>query len=482
MQAFSRALINLFFLLLGTVSLSQQPGRMVLNLPGYPVVFELNPGETFTVSREVGGKTVSHSVKLVSATLYREPNLWFEGEVPPENYARAEVVVEVDGKRTMLMHCPYQMPVSFNGLRLYVETTREWAENAQIADLKDVQRLVRLSACADGESWGPASVVFPIRQYRWRSAAYNNTWSSLVPFNKLYYHRGEDYGAIPDKLDVVAPINGTITVSPLPAGDGKSNAIFIGNSQGITFRISHMNTETIQAAYPAGTKVEAGTVLAKTGMTWDGRKSQTHDPHCHVELMHGETKLASFPYLMEAYLRAYPDSVLAIAGGYQFTTTGRKVLLDGNRSLTRDGQGIGNYTWKLHDGREVQDVRTRLTYHKPGLYTEELRVTGANGAVDRDFVQVRVYEPGRGKDIAYGWAYSYPLRDVKPGTSVLFWNRLVNTKSPVTIDFGDGSARQHIDQETSHVYHKPGRYVVVFSATGPRQEPVTLKLEVVVEP
>jgi hypothetical protein len=106
------------------------------------------------------------------------------------------------------------MPITVHGLRLYVGTILERAENAEIADLKDVRGQVRLTACAAGEPWGPATLVFSLRNYRWRSAAYNNTWSALVPYNKLYYHWGEDYGAIPDRLDVVAPFEGTVIATP----------------------------------------------------------------------------------------------------------------------------------------------------------------------------------------------------------------------------------------------------------------------------
>ena len=49
-------------------------------------------------------------------------------------------------------------------------------------------------------------------------AVYNNTWSGLVPFNLLYYHRGEDYGAIPDLLEVVSSIDGKIVSTPVPEG------------------------------------------------------------------------------------------------------------------------------------------------------------------------------------------------------------------------------------------------------------------------
>jgi hypothetical protein len=36
----------------------------------------------------------------------------------------------------------------------------------------------------------------------------------------------------------------------------------------------------------------------------------------------------------------------------------------------------------------------------------------------------------------------------------LFWNRLVNTPSPVTIDFGDGPSLEQIDKETYHTFEK----------------------------
>src|SRR5690606_27752600 len=122
---------------------------------------------------------------------------------------------------------------------------KEWNDEADYGGLNDVQKAVRLSVCGENETWGQSSFVFPIKDYRWRSSVYNNTWSALVPYNKHYYHRGEDYGAIPDKLDVIAPFSGRIATTPLPDGDEASNAIFIQNSQGIICRISHMNIETI---------------------------------------------------------------------------------------------------------------------------------------------------------------------------------------------------------------------------------------------
>jgi murein DD-endopeptidase MepM/ murein hydrolase activator NlpD len=473
----SSFLLLIFFTLPGK-GFSQSDSSTILNVPGYPYMFELDPGETKLVALELNGKKITRNIKLISVKAFLEPNYWFRNN--PETYSKAEVEVEVSGKKTTLLHRPYQMPVEFNGLRIYVETIQEWARNAEFSDMKNVGKTVRLSVCAAGQSWGPSNMIFPIKDYRWKSAAYQNTWSALVPYNLRYYHRGEDYGAIPDKLDVVAPFDGTIITSPLPEGDGRSNAVFIKNKDGMVFRLSHMNIESILPGSAAGNNIQTGSAIGKTGMTWNGKRTQNSDPHLHCDLRYNTTLLASYPYLMEAYLRTFPDKVIAVAGGYHFTTSGRTTELDGSRSIAAKGQKIRSYKWTLHDGRIINDARFSLTYSKPGLYTEELMVTTESGMVDRDFVQVRVYDSTTVKDLAYGWTYFFPLRGIQPNSQVLFWNRLVNTKTPVTIDYGDGSS-ETIDKESHHSYKTKGRYVVTLSSKGIRQEPITVKMEVVVE-
>jgi hypothetical protein len=299
----------------------------------------------------------------------------------------------------------------------------------------------------------------------------------LVPFNLMYYHRGEDYGIIPDKLDIIAPFDGTIIRSPIPDGDNKSNSLAIRNADGIEIVFAHMNIETIRKDLVVGKKVKRGEVLAKTGMTWDGRKSQINDPHVHIELSYQGIKLGSFPYLMEAYLRDYPDEVLSVAGGYRFSRPGEEIELDATRSITRPGQKIQDYQWKLSNGLMVPSKRAKMTYDLPGLYSEELVVKTKDGQEDRDFLQVRISNPQYKKDIAYGWAYYYPVRDPKAGSPVIFWSRLVNIIGDTIIDFGDGSTAK-IDKEIEHIYQKSGHYTVTLSAKGPRNEPVAIKLEV----
>jgi murein DD-endopeptidase MepM/ murein hydrolase activator NlpD len=461
-----------------SIPTSAQPnaGRLVLDVPGYPLLLELNEGQMYSVKRTYKNRTVERTIKLVSIRHFTESNLWFSGSLPSWNYSKAEVMIEVSGTPVTLLHRAYQMPVTAGGLRLYVETTKEWAQNAELADMKDVERDVRLSVCLEEEPWGPTDIEFPINDYRWRSGAYNNTWSSLVPYNKLYYHRGEDYGAIPDLLPVVSPVNGTIISTPLPEGDGKSNGIRIRNDAGFVFRISHMNIETINKDNVEGKEITAGTLLGKTGMTWDGRKSQDADPHCHIDMSYDNTHVASFPYLMEAYLRKYGDPVVAVAGGYQFTTAGQKITLDAGRSIA--GERIASYTWKLNDGEVIQSAVAEVKYENPGLYTEELIVTTESGDEDRDFIQVRVYEPNEKiRDLAYGWAYFNPVRNLKAAQPTLFWNRIMNA-GEIVIDFGDGTRKQIIGRELNHTFSKPGIYTVTLSGTDKQKRPVSVKLEV----
>ncbi|HET7117469.1 MAG TPA: PKD domain-containing protein [Hanamia sp.] len=459
----------------------QDSTNVIMNIPGFPQVFELNVGQKHTVRLVYKGMVISRSIKLISFKPYFEPYSLFK-KGPPEIYSKAEVVLAVSGKRVILVHRPYQMPVEFNGLRLYVEAIKDWALSADIADLKGLKGQVRLSVSAAGEAWGPRNMIFPIKGYRWKAGVYQNTWSALVPYNLRYYHRGEDYGAVPDKLDIVSPFDGKIIGSPLPNGDGQSNAVYIQNKSGVIFRVAHMDIENIQNDCKIGNIVRSGEILGKTGMTWSGRKSQINDSHCHVELQYHGTQLASYPYFMEAYLRTYPDKVIAVAGGYQFTDVGMNVLLDATRSIARKGETIKSYTWKLHNGEIKNSSKVILRYQYPGLYTEQLTVKTLSGAEDRDFVQIRVFDSTVDKrDIAYGWAAYDPVRDIHPNTKVLFWNRLINTKGSVMIDFGDNSGVTTVNKEIYHIYKAEGRYVVTLFSHSNNDKPITIKMEVVVE-
>ncbi|MCK4629767.1 MAG: hypothetical protein KAT56_12240, partial [Sedimentisphaerales bacterium] len=243
--------------------------RVIRNQSGWPTIFGLNKDESFCVRRVVGNKTVTRTVKLISVTEYWEPDYWIANNPSHQTLRLAEVVVDVSGEQATLPARPYQMPMVVNGLRLYVEATQKWAHECNLASIGDMDSDVRFSAVAEGEGWGPTDMRFPIQDYRWRSSSYNNTWASLVPYNLLYYHRGEDFGAIPERLPVMAVMDGIITSTPLPGGAYKSNGIIVATASGLKFRCSHMNIETFDPGLTEGTRVEAGQMLANTGETWN---------------------------------------------------------------------------------------------------------------------------------------------------------------------------------------------------------------------
>lgn len=100
---------------------------------------------------------------------------------------------------------------------------------------------------------------------------------------------------------------------------------------------------------------------------------------------------------------------------------------------------------------------------KPGYYAQELIVKADNGEEDRDAIHLCVIDPQSPGNYGAGWAYYHPSRDIKPGTSVMFWSRLAAADQ--TIDFGDGSAAQTIAGGLHHAYEKPGLYTVSIRGT-----------------
>ncbi len=459
-------------------------GIIILDRSEFPFIFELNTGESQMIRRSYQGKAIERVIKLLGFEAFSEPNYWFTDPLSQLDYYQFRVDLEVSGERVSLYHRPYQMPVEANGLRIYIENMKDWGAVPQDLKPSDLVKQVRIAVCLVNEPWGQDNIIFPVNDFRWRANVYTNTWSSLVPYNFLYYHRGEDYGAIPDLLDLAAPISGKILVTPLSHKNGGSSEIVIGNPNGLKFGFYHMDIETIVKKYSVNTPIKAGDVFAKTGMTWNGYKAQETDPHVHVDLEIDSIIVASYPYLMEAYLRKYPDPVLAIAGGYRFTEKGMQIVLDAGRSFTRKMSPVKNYQWKLSNGQIAETPQTEISYSRPGLYAEELLVETEEGYQDRDFLSVRVYDPervGRVED-GYGWwAYYYPIRGIKPGTPVLFWNRLNAAHSDVKINYGDYSGWETIKRETTHKYRESGSYVVTLQSTGAENEPLTLKMEVIVE-
>jgi len=449
----------------------------------WPLYLNLNLGKTKTFSLPNDPAKKKHQITVKNVEHLLEDNLWYK---LPEMAERKtivglRVVIVLNGETIVLLQRPYQLPVIHQGLQLYIENTRTWAEKANFQQITNMKKEVRVAIAKEEATWGSPDLKFPIANYRWRSGIYNNTWGSVVPYNSLYYHRGEDFGVLPNRLDVRAVLEGTITESPLPHGDGLSNAIILKHNDNFISRYAHVNTEHVKGAIVPDAKVATGQVMAKTGNTYKKPNAQFRDPHLHVNFEYEGNAVSTFPYLVAAYLRDYPDTVLAIAGGYAHLLPKQQLEIDASRSIVRKGHEIASYTWKLSDGRLVNTAKATVSYKTPGLYTEELIVKCKHGAEDRDYFQVRVFDSPDNKDVAYGWAYHTPVRGIKPGMPVLIWSRLVQTKGGVTIDYGDGTSLEKIDKEVQHSYQQPGIYTVKFTGEGITGGKAAIKMKIVVE-
>ena len=461
----------------------------------WPFSIDLDVGET--ASLKIMGRTAS--LRLISLSRYTEPDRFIAANTSRVIQAKALLVVEVDGHALRLWQRPYQMPVVHCGLHLAIEGVRAEPDPdgtvAELMPLPQLHKAVRLSVLDQAAPWGPPDVVFPLRGFRWGASSYQNTWGALVPYNALYYHRGEDFGAIPDQLEVLALFSGRIIRTPLAHGRATaSNRLAIARPDGMVVVYGHMNYESLNPALVLGAEVAAGEWLGRTGETWNGARCQHQDPHLHIALHHadpppvgdGQFRLAmnSLPMLVEAYFRDYPDTLLACAGGYRYGLPGDTLELDAACSLSRPGHEIVSWEWLLHDGTRQSGPSISVLYATPGLYTEELRIRSADGAEDRAYAQVRIYDPAASiGDTGFGWFYHHPIRGLVPGREILFWNRLdPRSAAPVWVDFGDGTPPRPATSEFTHAYARPGLYTARLTSRGPRDESLTVAMRVVIDP
>lgn len=442
----------------------------------WPVYVHLDIGESQQIT--IAGKI--HQIKVHKLEYTKEPNNKVPANIGSETLKEARVTLSVDGDTITLLQRAYQMPVEFNGLRLYVENTREWVEKAsKFQAITSFPKTVKVAIGETGKPWGPEQMHFPIVGYRWRSAMYNNTWGSLVPGKGVYYHHGEDYGVVYDTLDVQAILDGEVATSPLPNGDGESNGLIITHGTDFSYRLSHMNIGTIKPELTKGMAVKEQQLLAKTGRTFLG-KEKMGNPHLHVNFEYKGEAISTYPYLVEAYFRDYPDNVLAIAGGYNYVMVGDEVELDATRSLARDGYHIKAYSWTLPDGEIIHTPKAKVRMDKPGTYALTLDVVTDKGDQDRDFLQVCVYDEQKQNNDYLGYFYHLPVRGTKAGDRVTIW-RAYYGKTPIEIDFGDGSKRVKAGLKTPHIYKKPGIYTVTVTNQNSSERPTTEKMKIVVE-
>lgn len=427
-----------------------------LLLQAGPVVsVELRRGEAATIDVPGGP---ARTLKLIALEERTEP--YFESATGSiaQAVVEARLILELDGRRFELTGGPFRLPSAFGGLSFLLACTRNWAGGIAADPLRaDARVEVAVSAGA----WSAGSPLFPVRNYRWRGMNYQHTFLALaVNQARVYYHRGEDFGMIPDLEEVLSATGGDVAVVPGPKGDGQSNGFVVRGADGLHYRYAHMNAANIDPALQPGVSVKRGQRLGLTGNTWQGKP--VSDPHLHLDVATpGEHRQYrnTFPMIAAAYQAAYPDELLPIAGGWRHVYANSDLRLDGSLSLpARQGGRIVSYRWTFHDGSTAQGPVVTRRYASAGAYSERLTVRDDQGREASDFVEVFVLSLEQRKPPPYAWINYFPIRGVRAGDEVRFQTRFSNLRD-VTIEFGDGQSAPY-SLESRHRYAKPGEYVV----------------------
>ncbi len=440
-----------------------------------PQVVELSAGESAKIQLATGK---SKMLKLVSIRESTEP--YFEsaeGKIISA-VVRAELSVEVDGVKGNVVGGPFRMPSTVNGLAILLSCTRNWGGGISPDPLS---KEVRLEIADASKPWvGPGRFSFPMRNYRWRVMNYQHTYLGVaVNQARLYYHRGEDMGMIPDMDQALAIVKAEIKKVPGPKGDGASNSVVLEDGEGLRFRYAHMNTPHILPTLQPGSRVNRGEPMGLTGNTWRG--GPVKDPHLHVEARDATTDIFrnSFPMIVAAYRASYPGESMPIAGGWRHLLGDESVTLDGSLSLPGEGRKITSYEWRFTSGETAKGSSATRRYPQPGTYSEELRITDDRGVTALDFVEVFVLSPQQKTPPPYALINYYPVRGIRPGVEVQFLTRYSNMKN-VSIDYGDG-AREPWTERSTHKYAKPGTFIATVRGENNGSGPGTFHVKVIVE-
>ncbi|MCL4782461.1 MAG: peptidoglycan DD-metalloendopeptidase family protein [Bryobacterales bacterium] len=386
--------------------------------------------------------------------------------------------IDVDGITKTVEGGPFHMPTDVNGLAILLSSSKGLSGGIRP---DAVTKAVRLEVADSVAAWTAAwKLTYPIRNYRWHAMNYQHTFLGVaVNQSRLYYHRGEDMGMIPDRELAVAVVDGVVKQIPGPTGDGASNAVILHNSSGFDVRYAHMNTPYIFVQLQPGVSLPSGAPLGLTGNTWEGRP--VRDPHLHWNLSDAVTGAIrnTFPMAVEAFRQSFPGEPLPIAGGWRHLYAGGSLTLDGSLSLPGTGRALRSFEWTFTDGSKAKGKKVTRSYPEPGTYSESLKVTDGSGQSDLDFVEVFVLSRNQVRPPPFALINYFPIRNIRPGTEIEFLTRFSNMKD-VTIDFGDGQTVQWAETLT-HAYKKSGVYLVTVRGKDTGSGPGTFHVRVHVD-
>ncbi len=459
---------------------------------------DLNVGEQSEVKLS-NGKTVT--VKLLDLEETRDT---IRGAV-----RKAEVTVEVDGRRTTLVAAFYRLPVTVGDVQIDCAVTKGCVQEGKNPWALEADARLRLWPA--GSPWiRPGTFAYPAVQ-RWFASDTQMANDPVyvdggeIPANKsIYYHWGLDIGGAEGLVDVLAATDGVVMSAGEAVIDSEEDrsrisprydVIYLRDARGWYYRYSHLHS--IEPWVKPGVQVKQGRkigVLGKEGGS--GGWSHLHfdvkgpQPSARYGIIEG------YAFLWQAYHAQYRTKLQAVARPHQVAWTGDPVTLDGSRSWSAQGpQHIAVYQWMLSDGTAASGPQVTRRYERSGMYSEILKVTDEEGRVDYDFAVVQVIDRDHPDRVPPSIHPVYwPTFDLQVGDPVTFKVRSFRIgpdEGHEVWDFGDGSPKVEVQSDgnavklakdgyavTTHRYRRPGHYLVSVERTNRRGQTATGRLHV----
>jgi murein DD-endopeptidase MepM/ murein hydrolase activator NlpD len=440
---------------------------------GKPVTADLAVGESFVYRSRSGEE------KKITVVSYNEVRDEFRNAV-----RSASVMVEVDGVGAGIPVALYNLPCVVNGVKLDAAVTKGYVSNSDSPEVWDLDpdADVRL------RFWDPdepllelGTFCYPVKQRWFASDTQMANDPCYVdggedPTRKgIYYHYSLDFGGYDHQVRVVAATDGDVVsaAGEKPSGVPEEDApfveprydvVYIRDFRGWYYRYSHFSS--ILPHIKAGYRVKMGEWIGILGK--EGASGGWSHLHFGIHGAKGDERgvINGYPFVVEAYLREHPGSLLAVARPHHLIKAGDQVELDGSNSIC-DGGEIVSYNWEFHDGAKAAGPVAKKVYHEPGAYSEVLRVVDHRGQVDVDFAVVHVLAAENTLEFlcpSIHLAY-VPTEGIAVGDEVYFKARTFRVKGgEEDWEFGDGKTGVTCSMNDyatiSHHYEQTGLYIV----------------------
>ncbi len=420
-----------------------------------PKLFTLDIGQTCT---DAFGGAVARSVKLLDVVDSYEMGYW-QGGLRKICY-KSTITLAVDGVEGTVGCGPFHMPVVINGLRICGELTRAFTIDSTA--IPEISEAVLLSAKDASMPWyEPGRFAFPIKDYRWGCANFQNAWLGFHDMSngKLYYHYGVDLGGMYPKHHKLVSMIPNAEVLTYGVGTSIRNSEF-------EILYYHMVDSHLRQDLRAGSVLDRGQMFGYLGNSQCG-----NDAHVHIDMRYvsdPKRNINCFPILVQAYLEEC-DEPLSFPGHKRHCYAGDTIDLEGSLSVAPLGRSIASYEWTFTDGSKAAVANVRRTYPTRGAYAEELTVTDSAGKRASNCVMVFVYDRENPTDAPYADSLShFPVRGIVPGTPVAIYFHGRNMTSNFSLDYGDGTVETASDHDTKvHSYLRPAEYTITYRGDGP---------------